>query len=523
MDETNIHPSASTNAQTEQYAESSTSSTDSAFRTPYTSTRNYSGHREEHSKSTLRHAVPPNPRSSAFGGIFDDALRTAVNNEDDVFMAETWSTPTHVGSDCDDTGGCAMWETFSSPIVPEIYISPPSPSLDGTAGGDFEEEAIEASNEPLWIGEDCSSDLQEQLIPIGSYISDELYQVTEAKGTRTGTGTKDSGSVMSSDRQLMPSHQDLYADTDSQAALSEDSHTLLGTVYGSVLGSEMGLSLWDRMSGTTRVSEADPSVESPQHQRYAASSSILYDNRSRDMHVVRNKTKETWSLRSRDGLVEELEPGGCHASKMGNNNVDIGCTLMQHHGRISKAHGSFRRPRQSEQRDRKTCATVCVCCGSVFSGPRHRIQTLDHIQLVHIVPGFGLKSPVTPKPQDKVYSNFDGSFKNNTFTNASLTSDRGKASLIWQDQLRHELSCDLKDVGTKWYDETRSRRARVESFTVATVLVESTRSSSHPDSDILMNQIRTLVNSKDAEVDPERINDFFNGLEIVAQDLAHQS
>lgn len=515
MDEADFYPCASTNTQADDYAESSASSSDSALCPPYIS---YSEHRRDHTKSTLILSIPPHSETGAFEGNLNNAFSTIIGDDDDVFMAETWSAPTQVGSECDNAGGCAVWQTLSSHMVPEIHISPPSPSLDGTARGDFEGEIAEASCEPFCIEEDELASLGGRLIPIGSDLSDESYQ--EAPPYKPPEEEEDD--VMSLDSASMSPRHDIANEFHIQSEVSEDSQTLVETAGGSVVGSEADSDHWEHMSGTTCIYETNVTGQRFQGGgAHIMSSTELYINRSQDLPNVLNKGSKPWSQQWEETRGRAPTTGGYQASRLGKNDEDIDIRLLQHQNIISREHRHIGLPHTGIHRERITCATICAFCGSIFSGPCHKVQALDHIQLKHLLHETDPKDPVLCRTQAKLCDKPQHT-KSEAWRSSGLPPGPDKVPSIWQDQLRHDLTSDLKNVGTKWQDEARSPRGLVDSFTVAMAMAESSRSSYHPDPQTLMNRIQSLFNTRDGDVHSERINDFFNGLEVVAHDLKHQ-
>jgi hypothetical protein len=518
MDEADFHPCASTDTQAEDYAESSASSSDSAIHSRYTSAHNYSGHQRDSTKYTLIHGIPPHSRSSAFGDVLEDEYSTIIDNDNDVFMAETWSAPTHVGSECDNVGGCVVWETLNSHTVPEIHISPPSPSLDGTARGDFEEEIVEASCEPLNIEEDEITSLEGRLIPVGSDLPDESYQ--EAPPYKPPEGEEDD--FMSLDSVPMSSRHDIADEYCIQAALSEDSQTLVETVGSSILGSEASTDHWEQLSETTCISEINVTRQKIlDGDGHIISSTELSIKRSQDLHDILNKLSKPWSRQSEGSRGRSPTASGYQASRSGKNNIDIRSRLIRHHNDISREHRHIGLPHTGIRREHRACATICAFCGSIFSGPCHKVQALDHIQLKHLLHETGLKSLGVGKTQARLCDKSEHS-QTKTWRSSCLPPGPDKVPPIWQDQLRLDLASDLKNVGTKWQDEARLQRGVLDSFTLAMAMAESSRSSHRPDPKALMKRIKSLVNTRDEDFDSERINDFFNGLEVVAHDLQSQ-
>jgi hypothetical protein len=81
-------------------------------------------------------------------------------------------------------------------------------------------------------------------------------------------------------------------------------------------------------------------------------------------------------------------------------------------------------------------------------------------------------------------------------------------------QLR--LAMDLNAIGTKWHDELRFRK---EASRPTIVAASQINGANRQNPEVLLERILHLVKSSNSKADPEKLNDFLNGLDLVAEDL----
>jgi hypothetical protein len=86
-------------------------------------------------------------------------------------------------------------------------------------------------------------------------------------------------------------------------------------------------------------------------------------------------------------------------------------------------------------------------------------------------------------------------------------------------------SIDFKGIGARWMDELRLKhQIRMPRHLIARVAHTTSHSSldGHLDSKALLHRITSRVNSADGRSNTEKLNDFFNGFDLVAEDLSRR-
>jgi hypothetical protein len=89
--------------------------------------------------------------------------------------------------------------------------------------------------------------------------------------------------------------------------------------------------------------------------------------------------------------------------------------------------------------------------------------------------------------------------------------------------LRHPI--DFEGIGARWMDELRLRQpTTTPGHLIAHVAhtANHTNSDGHLDSKVLLDRITSRVNSANGRSNTEKLNDFFNGFDLVAEDLSHR-
>jgi hypothetical protein len=74
-------------------------------------------------------------------------------------------------------------------------------------------------------------------------------------------------------------------------------------------------------------------------------------------------------------------------------------------------------------------------------------------------------------------------------------------------------------------DELRPRQDKSSPEHLITRVAQTTNHSSfdtHLDSKVLLDRITSRINSADGRSNTEKLNDFFNGFDLVAEDLSHR-
>jgi hypothetical protein len=161
-----------------------------------------------------------------------------------------------------------------------------------------------------------------------------------------------------------------------------------------------------------------------------------------------------------------------------------------------------------------TADTACAFCGSVFSGPDHRQMCIHHILNVHHTIA---NSPATVKQKtpEKVESKWLSLEPSETM------ESRGDAPLLSSSHIS-QIDLDLLGVGTWCSEEYWIRREAARPIIAAVVLTDDTYMVRQPNAKDLLDTILTLSRGGGPEADTERINDLFNGLDVVVEDLSRR-
>jgi hypothetical protein len=89
--------------------------------------------------------------------------------------------------------------------------------------------------------------------------------------------------------------------------------------------------------------------------------------------------------------------------------------------------------------------------------------------------------------------------------------------------LQHAI--DFKGIGAKWMDELRLRQRIGTPGHVLVHVAHATGRASldgQLNSKQLLDRITSRVNSAHGRLNAEKLNDFFNGVDLVAEDLSHR-
>jgi hypothetical protein len=164
-----------------------------------------------------------------------------------------------------------------------------------------------------------------------------------------------------------------------------------------------------------------------------------------------------------------------------------------------------------------TAETSCAFCDCVFSGPEHRQMAIDHI-LNH-------RRTITASPETvkQLAMNSLGLAKISNEARSELlvlaplkaTEIRSEAPLLSSSRMSR-IDLDLLGVGS-WIREEAARP-----IIAAVVLIDDTETVREPDTKALLDTVLTISRGDGPEADPERINDLFNGLDVVVEDLSRR-
>ena len=165
--------------------------------------------------------------------------------------------------------------------------------------------------------------------------------------------------------------------------------------------------------------------------------------------------------------------------------------------------------------------TTCVFCDCVFSGPDHRQMAIDHI-LNHRQTG--TQSPETVK--QRTMSPVRLAKTANEVRSEWLTLDplkateiRSEAPLLSSSRMSR-IDLDLLGIGSWCPEEYWIREEAARPIIAAVVITDDIHMVREPDLKSLLDTVLTHSRGDGPEADPERINDLFNGLDVVTEDLS---
>lgn len=170
-----------------------------------------------------------------------------------------------------------------------------------------------------------------------------------------------------------------------------------------------------------------------------------------------------------------------------------------------------------------TANTTCAICGSVFSGPDHRQMSIHHILNVHHTIS---SSPATFKQQTfsprRLVKTLDKAESKWVTPDPLNTIDDRSEARILSSSRRSQIDLDLFGVGAWFEEECWIREEAARPIITAVVLIDDTQTVHEPDPKALLDTVLTLSRGDGPEADPERINDLFNGLDVVVEDLSRR-
>lgn len=114
-------------------------------------------------------------------------------------------------------------------------------------------------------------------------------------------------------------------------------------------------------------------------------------------------------------------------------------------------------------------------------------------------------------------SSFDPSIAH---PSSSRTSEWARAKLL---QLPVEFY--LKAIGMQWIDELRMRQQIITPMPLAVHVthdIDHHNRVDYPELKALLSRIMSRVDSPNSRSNPEKLNDFFNGFDLVAEDLLNR-
>jgi hypothetical protein len=176
----------------------------------------------------------------------------------------------------------------------------------------------------------------------------------------------------------------------------------------------------------------------------------------------------------------------------------------------------------------KSSGSICAFCGSTFTGQDHRQKVINHTQDKHLTAASTLSLTsakirttiplsILPKASDVA--------TNKSSLNPSSRHLLFESIPSWPHlrHLRHPI--DFKGIGARWMDELRPRQPTNTTEHLITRVAQTTNHYSHDthlDSKVLLDRITSRINSADGRSNTEMLNDFFNGFDLVAEDLTHR-
>jgi hypothetical protein len=172
------------------------------------------------------------------------------------------------------------------------------------------------------------------------------------------------------------------------------------------------------------------------------------------------------------------------------------------------------------QEDSQSGQSTCAFCGSDFTGLDHKQKSIDHIRATHLNDrsiSTAVKC-VDPHPR-RLLKPPQFAVNKKNFTALQLELPPSRIVALCPMHHRLQMSDNLTAIGTKWQDELHTRRRAARHIPVSVNSNGSTQSALQHDRKALLYMILALVNCSDAGVNPEEVNDLFNGLDLVIEDL----
>jgi hypothetical protein len=128
------------------------------------------------------------------------------------------------------------------------------------------------------------------------------------------------------------------------------------------------------------------------------------------------------------------------------------------------------------------------------------------------------RTPVHPKN----YSKLSQAVTNRKSVAPSTFSTRTGNIPDWPAGHPLKLAYDFHSIGTKWQDELMRRTNATRTTSSSHSAASRSHSYAQRSSEAILRNISSLLHDSNPRVDPERLNDFFNGLDFVAEHMLHQ-
>jgi hypothetical protein len=165
----------------------------------------------------------------------------------------------------------------------------------------------------------------------------------------------------------------------------------------------------------------------------------------------------------------------------------------------------------------------CAFCASMFYGTDRQQKCIDHILEAHQTVE---ESPVSLKhpalyPNELTKLSVDVKEKRPS-TNPSKIIDFASNAAVRPVDLSCRMAYDLFAIGSWCQDELWIQREAARPITAAVVLTGNTQPAHVPDTKALLDTIVSLSSSIDSEAGSDKVNDLFNGLDLVVEDLARR-
>jgi hypothetical protein len=175
----------------------------------------------------------------------------------------------------------------------------------------------------------------------------------------------------------------------------------------------------------------------------------------------------------------------------------------------------------------KSSGSICAFCGSTFTGQDHRQEVINHTQDKHLTAAstLSLGAKVCPMISPSILPKASDVATKKSSLNPSGRCLPCESTLSWPNlhHLRHSI--DFKGIGARWMDELRPRQHKSSPEHLIARVAHTTNHFSHDthlDSKVLLDRITSRLNSADGRSNTEKLNDFFNGFDLVAEDLSHR-
>jgi hypothetical protein len=160
---------------------------------------------------------------------------------------------------------------------------------------------------------------------------------------------------------------------------------------------------------------------------------------------------------------------------------------------------------------------------SSFVAPDHTQLLTTQIGNIQITPpDLPMGERTYPDKHAKGVSRLPRSATTETFMTPPTTHKLISLAPEWSIERQKRLEFDLRGIGAQFLYERQLRRDVTRPILAATSLVDHAQSTHRHDPKTLLKRILLPKDTSDSDVDAESLNDFLNGLDLIAENLLHR-